>query len=59
MTTTTIAPAPEATTEEAPPADETEAIVVGSGPGGATVARQLARAGKRVVLLEAGRDYRN
>jgi len=37
---------------------ETDVAVVGSGPGGATVARQLARAGQRVVLLEMGRDYR-
>jgi choline dehydrogenase-like flavoprotein len=35
------------------------AVVVGSGPGGATVARQLARAGKKVILLERGEDYRN
>src|SRR5512140_2270730 len=33
-------------------------VVVGSGPGGASVARQLARAGKQVVLLERGQDYR-
>jgi choline dehydrogenase-like flavoprotein len=31
-----------------------DAIVVGTGPGGATVARQLARAGKRVLVLEWG-----
>jgi choline dehydrogenase-like flavoprotein len=31
---------------------------VGSGPGGATVARELARAGKRVLILERGRDWR-
>jgi len=37
---------------------KTEVAVIGSGPGGATVARQLARAGKRVMLLERGRDYR-
>jgi len=37
---------------------ETDVAVVGSGPGGATVARQLARAGQRVTLLEMGRDYR-
>jgi choline dehydrogenase-like flavoprotein len=38
---------------------QADVAVVGSGPGGATVARQLARAGKKVVLLEMGRDYRN
>jgi choline dehydrogenase-like flavoprotein len=37
---------------------EADVIVVGSGPGGATVARGLARAGRRVLLLERGRDYR-
>lgn len=31
-----------------------DAIVVGSGPGGATVARQLARRGWRVLILEQG-----
>ena len=35
-----------------------DAIVVGSGPGGATVARGLARAGKKVILLERGKDWR-
>ena len=33
-------------------------IVVGSGPGGATVARELARAGDSVLILERGRDWR-
>src|SRR5690554_3595551 len=33
-------------------------IVIGSGPGGATVARELARAGEPVLLLERGRDWR-
>jgi choline dehydrogenase-like flavoprotein len=37
---------------------QADVAVVGSGPGGATVARQLARAGKRVLLLERGRDWR-
>lgn len=34
--------------------DEFDAIVVGSGPGGATVARELSRSGKRVMILERG-----
>ena len=33
-------------------------VVVGSGPGGASVARELARRGKRVAILERGRDHR-
>lgn len=33
-------------------------VVVGSGPGGATVARELARAGRDVLILERGRDWR-
>lgn len=35
----------------------TDTVVVGSGPGGATVARELARAGKDVLLLEKGRHH--
>jgi len=31
-----------------------DAIVVGTGPGGASVARELARAGARVLMLEQG-----
>ncbi len=37
---------------------QAEFVVVGSGPGGATVARELARAGKQVLLLEQGKDHR-
>ena len=37
---------------------EYDVIVVGSGPGGATVARQMAGAGKKVLLLERGKDHR-
>ncbi len=36
----------------------TDVVIVGSGPGGATLARGLARAGKKVTLLERGRDWR-
>jgi len=37
-----------------------DAIVVGTGPGGATVARELARRGKKVLMLEWGpnREFR-
>jgi choline dehydrogenase-like flavoprotein len=31
-------------------------VVVGSGPGGATVAREVSRGSRRVILLERGRD---
>ena len=33
-------------------------IIVGSGPGGATTARELARRGQKVLLLERGIDHR-
>lgn len=39
-----------------PQADSFAAIVVGSGPGGATVARELSRRGKRVLILERGHN---
>jgi len=34
-----------------------EAVVVGSGPAGAVAARELARAGRRVVLVEEGPPF--
>jgi choline dehydrogenase-like flavoprotein len=37
---------------------QADVIVVGSGPGGATVARELAHRGKKVLLLERGIDER-
>jgi choline dehydrogenase-like flavoprotein len=37
---------------------ETEVVVVGSGPGGATVARELSKRGKRVVICEAGKLHK-
>ena len=36
-----------------------DVIVVGSGPGGATIARELSRNGKSVLILERGHDYRD
>ncbi len=36
-----------------------EFVIVGSGPGGATLARELARAGRDVLLLERGEDHRS
>ena len=35
---------------------ETEVVVVGSGPGGASAARELVKAGKKVTMLEWGSD---
>ena len=32
-----------------------DAVVVGSGPGGATVARELSRQGRRTLILERGK----
>jgi len=37
---------------------DADVVVVGSGPGGATVTRELVRRGRRVLLLERGIDER-
>lgn len=37
---------------------QADVLVVGSGPGGASVARELSRRGRQVLLLERGVDYR-
>lgn len=34
-----------------------ETVIVGSGPGGATIARELSRKGEDVLVLEKGRDH--
>ena len=36
---------------------ETDVVVVGSGPGGATVAREVSKRGKKVILCEAGDNF--
>ena len=38
---------------------QSDTIIVGSGPGGATLSRELAKRGKRVLLLERGIDQRS
>lgn len=40
------------------PVYEAQNIVVGTGPGGATVARELSRRGEGVLILEKGRFHR-
>jgi choline dehydrogenase-like flavoprotein len=37
----------------------TDVVIVGSGPGGATVAKELCKNGKKVLVLERGYDHRN
>jgi choline dehydrogenase-like flavoprotein len=41
----------------APIYDRVDAVIVGSGAGGAVVARELARAGRSVLVLEEGGHY--
>jgi len=36
---------------------EAEYVVVGTGPGGATVSRELARRGRKVAMIERGKDW--
>lgn len=38
---------------------QADVIIVGSGPGGATLCRELAQRGRRVLLLERGSDQRS
>jgi choline dehydrogenase-like flavoprotein len=40
-----------------PPGEEVDAVVIGTGAGGAPVLARLAQAGLRVVALEAGRQW--
>ncbi|KAG5749121.1 hypothetical protein H9Q69_009293 [Fusarium xylarioides] len=41
------------------PTDQYEYIIIGSGPGGGTLAANLARAGHSVFLIEAGGNQGN
>ncbi|MGB2855714.1 MAG: FAD-dependent oxidoreductase, partial [Dehalococcoidia bacterium] len=33
---------------------EADVVIAGAGPGGCTIARELSRKGKRVILIEKG-----
>ncbi len=45
-------------TRERIPALEADVVIAGSGPGGATVARELTRKGSKVIVCEAGKYHR-
>lgn len=51
------APSPLAMPALYPPAEPVDAVVIGTGAGGAPVFARLAQAGLRVVALEAGRAW--
>ena len=42
-----------------PKTEEFDVVIVGAGPSGAIIALELARAGKRALILEAGRNTRD
>ncbi len=37
---------------------QADVVIAGSGPGGATVAREMSRKGKKVILCEAGKYHK-
>ena len=36
---------------------QADVVIAGSGPGGATMARELSKKGKKVILCEAGKYH--
>jgi len=45
--------------DQAKKSKEYEFIIVGSGAGGSTVAKDLAKKGKKVLIIEKGKNYQN
>jgi len=45
-------------TEKPAPTFQADVVIAGSGPGGATVARELSRKGKKIIVCEAGRYHK-
>ncbi len=37
---------------------QTDVVIAGSGPGGATVAKELSRKGKKVIVCESGKNHK-